>query len=72
MAIRGRIQNLTKGSKHITGTIKRIGGGGVVGFEAPLSMADKLSVNTVVEFSAGTKTTQKWEQRPVKITKVIG
>ena len=70
MAIRGRIQNLTRGKKQITGTIKRQGGGTVVGFVAPLSMAEKLSVNTVVEYSAGTKKTPKWEQRPVLLLKL--
>ena len=71
MVLRGRVQNLKKGPKKITGTLKKVGGGGVMEYEAPLSMASKLSVNSLVEYKAGTAKSEKWQQRKMKITKVL-
>ncbi|MCK4670629.1 MAG: hypothetical protein KAT43_05495 [Nanoarchaeota archaeon] len=80
MAMKGRVRNLSFGrgriggaktSKRITGTLKRIGGGGQLEFEAPPSMVDKLSVNSIVEFTPVKGKLKKWDQRRVKITKII-
>ncbi len=78
--VQGRVQNIsfgrgrvggTKTSKRVTGTLKRLGGGGNLEFEAPASMISKLSVNSIVEFTPVKGKLQKWDQRRVKITKVI-